>query len=140
MTRRARVTLLNLVLIAMGGALVHRAVTPAAGVAGAARPNIVFVLTDDLSWNLVQYMPNVLAMQQEGTTFTRYFVTDSLCCPSRSSIFTGRFPHTTGVYTNNQRDGGYAGFLSHGNEPLTFAVALQRGGYLTAMMGKYLNG
>ncbi|HYB73145.1 MAG TPA: sulfatase [Candidatus Sulfotelmatobacter sp.] len=113
---------------------------PDAHAAAARAPNIVFVLTDDLSWNLVQYMPNVLAMQREGTTFSNYFVTDSLCCPSRSSIFTGKFPHTTGVYTNNQRDGGYAAFLSHGNEPLTFAVALQRGGYRTAMLGKYLNG
>ena len=47
------------------------------------RPNIVFVLTDDLSWNLVQYMPHVLKMQQDGVTFANYFVTDSLCCPSR---------------------------------------------------------
>jgi N-acetylglucosamine-6-sulfatase len=104
------------------------------------KPNIVFILTDDLALNLVPYMPNVLAMEKEGTTFANYFVTDSLCCPSRSSIFTGKFPHNTGVFTNNARDGGYATFLAHGNEPLTFAVALQRGGYQTAMLGKYLNG
>ena len=140
MMRWRRVTLPSLVLIAVGVALAHHGATPDARAAGTKRPNIVFVLTDDLSWNLVQYMPNVQAMQREGTTFSRYFVTDSLCCPSRSSIFTGRFPHTTGVYTNNARDGGYAGFLSHGNEPLTFAAALQRGGYRTAMLGKYLNG
>ena len=49
--------------------------------APARRPNIVFVLTDDLAMNLVQYMPRVLRMQQEGVTFGNYFVTDSLCCP-----------------------------------------------------------
>ncbi len=140
MKRRAGATLACMVLIGVGVAFAHHWAAPDARAAGAKRPNIVFVLTDDLSWNLVPYMPNVLAMQQDGTTFSSYFVTDSLCCPSRSSIFTGKFPHTTGVYTNNQRDGGYAAFLAHGNEPLTFAVALQRGGYRTAMLGKYLNG
>ncbi len=44
----------------------------------AKKPNIVFILTDDLSTNLIQYMPNVLAMQKEGTTFANYFVTDSV--------------------------------------------------------------
>src|SRR5436190_19607929 len=44
------------------------------------RPNIVFVLTDDLAWNLVPYMPHVLAMERRGATFTNYFVSDSLCC------------------------------------------------------------
>ena len=55
------------------------------------------MLTDDLSWNLLPYMPQVQALQREGTTLRRYFVTDSLCCPSRASIFTGRYPHSTGV-------------------------------------------
>ena len=58
----------------------------------AQHPNIVFILTDDLSNNLVQYMPHVSQMQKNGVTFANYFVTDSLCCPSRSSIFTGVFP------------------------------------------------
>ena len=40
------------------------------------RPNFVFVLTDDLSWNLVSHMPNLLAMQQAGTTMSRYYVVD----------------------------------------------------------------
>ena len=104
------------------------------------KPNIVFILTDDLASNLVPYMPNVLEMEKGGTTFSNYFVTDSLCCPSRSSIFTGKLPHNTGVFTNTMPDGGYEAFVEHGNEALTFAVALQRAGYKTAMMGKYLNG
>ena len=57
-------------------------------------PNIVFILTDDLSMNLVQFMPHVLEMEKQGATFANYFVTDSLCCPSRSSIFTGAFRTT----------------------------------------------
>ena len=106
----------------------------------AAKPNIIFILTDDLAWNLVQYMPNVQAMQRDGLTFTNYFVTDSLCCPSRSSILTGKLPHDTQVFTNTPPFGGYESFNAHGNEAHTFAVALQSGGYRTAMLGKYLNG
>jgi N-acetylglucosamine-6-sulfatase len=105
-----------------------------------AHPNIVFVLTDDLALNLVQYMPHVLEMQENGANFLNYFVTDSLCCPSRSSIFTGRYPHTTGVFKNQGPDGGYQAFVDQGNERAAFAVALFAAGYRTAMMGKYLNG
>jgi N-acetylglucosamine-6-sulfatase len=103
-------------------------------------PNIVFILTDDLTWNLVQYMPHVLEMQNTGVAFTNYFVTDSLCCPSRSSIFTGRYPHDTGVFRNVGPDGGYLAFVKHGNDRATFATALSAAGYRTAMLGKYLNG
>src|ERR1700753_610067 len=62
------------------------------------RPNIVFVLTHDLSENLVAYRPQVQALQNEGVTFDNQFVTDSVCCASRSSIFTGLYPHDTHVY------------------------------------------
>jgi arylsulfatase A-like enzyme len=104
------------------------------------RPNIVFILTDDLAWNLVQYMPHVLRMQREGVTFANYFVTDSLCCPSRSSIFTGRYPHDTGIFRNVGQDGGYLAFRNRGHEQATFATALAAVGHRTAMLGKYLNG
>src|ERR1700753_1291445 len=104
----------------------HAATTQAAA---AAPPNIVFVLTDDLSWNLVQYMPQVQQLQSDGMTFTNYTVTDSLCCPSRSSIFTGNFPHDTGVFTNGGNDGGYATFNAKGNESHTFAADLTAQGY-----------
>jgi arylsulfatase A-like enzyme len=113
---------------------------PQAAAAVGKRPNIVFILTDDLSLDLVQYMPHVVKMQQEGVTFANYFVTDSLCCPSRSSIFTGRFPHDTGIFRNTGNDGGFAAFHSRHEEQSTFATALAAAGYRTAMLGKYLNG
>ena len=105
----------------------------------ATRTNVVFVLADDLSANLVQYMPNVKALAGDGTTFSQYTVTDSLCCPSRSSILTGRFPHNTGVFTNSGDDGGF-GVFQREQERDTFATTLRGQGYRTAMMGKYLNG
>jgi N-acetylglucosamine-6-sulfatase len=103
-------------------------------------PNIIFVLTDDLDWSLVQYMPHVEKLREQGTTFTNYFVTDSLCCPSRASIFTGRYPHDTGIFTNGGPDGGFKLFHSSAEESDTFATRLHDHGYLTALMGKYLNG
>ena len=80
------------------------------------RPNIVFILTDDLSWNLVKYMPQVRRMEREGMTFDNYTVTDSLCCPSRATIFTGDFPHDTKVFTNTPAHGGFATFHRRGEE------------------------
>jgi arylsulfatase A-like enzyme len=100
----------------------------------------VFVLTDDLSWNLVRHMPQVRALQKAGSTMSRYYVVDSLCCPSRAAIFTGEYPHDDGVFTNAGSDGGYRAYNRHGNPRKSFAVALQKSGYRTAMMGKYLNG
>jgi N-acetylglucosamine-6-sulfatase len=106
------------------------------------RPNIVFILTDDLSWNLInaRFAPHIVQLEKRGETFTHYFVADSLCCPSRSTIFTGLFPHDTQVFTNMPPFGGYQKFQSEGLVKKTFADALSNEGYATSMMGKYLNG
>jgi N-acetylglucosamine-6-sulfatase len=104
------------------------------------RANVVFVLTDDLSWDLVRYMPHVRALEHRGVTFTNYTVTDSLCCPSRSSMLSGRLPHDTRVFTNTGADGGFKVFHARHEERSTFATDLAGRGYRTAMMGKYLNG
>ena len=105
-------------------------------------PNIVFILADDLSWNLVnrRFMPHVAALERRGETFDHYFVADSLCCPSRATIFTGDYPHDTHVLANLGRLGGYGQFQRQGLGQRTFAVALQRRGYATSLLGKYLNG
>jgi N-acetylglucosamine-6-sulfatase len=138
---RLRVTIVAAAAMLIGAAaLAVAAARPAGSAATAKKPNIVFVLTDDLAWNLVKYMPHVQALQKDGMTFSRYYVTDSLCCPSRSSIFSGRFPHDTWVFTNMSPDGGFGRFQSGGEERSTFATALQAAHYRTAMMGKYLNG
>ena len=108
---------------------------PATLRAGPRHPNIVFVLTDDLSMDLLPYMPQVHQLQNEGMTFRNYFVSDSLCCPSRSSIFTGEFPHDTGVFTNSGAMGGLTAFYQPDDEDRTFNVALHAEGDRTAMMG-----
>lgn len=130
-------------VLALASCSASAAVHPAAARPDArpdTRPNIVYVLTDDLAGNLVKYMPQVQRMRQQGLDFGNYYVTDSLCCPSRSTTFTGKFPHNTGVYTNQGSDGGYQTFNAKGNQNSTYATALRAKGYRTAMMGKYLNG
>jgi arylsulfatase A-like enzyme len=104
------------------------------------KPNIIFILTDDYASNLVDFMPNLKAMQKEGVTFSNYYVSNSLCCPSRSSIFTGMLPHNSGVETNTKPNGGYDAYTEHADAQKSFCVALQHAGYKTAMMGKFLNG
>jgi N-acetylglucosamine-6-sulfatase len=103
------------------------------------QPNIVFVLTDDLTSDLLPYMPNVRRLARRGTSFSNYFVTDSLCCPSRASILTGEYPHDTGIFRNSGPDGGFLAFRALGLEQDTYATNLQSVGYRTALMGKYLN-
>jgi N-acetylglucosamine-6-sulfatase len=105
-----------------------------------AKANIVFVLVDDLSSDLVEYMPTFRELAKFGVTFSNYFVTDSLCCPSRASILTGRFPHNTGVFRNTGADGGYLVFRNRGEDKDTFATSFKAAGYRTAFYGKYLNG
>lgn len=102
--------------------------------------NIVLVLTDDLTANLIPYMPHVVAMERSGTTFPNYIVDESLCCPSRTSMLTGAYPHDTQILSNLPPTGGYAKFHDLGWENHTFATSLSTAGYRTALMGKYLNG
>ena len=104
------------------------------------RPNIVLILTDDQRWDSLADMPAVQRLLVDrGTTFTNAFTTDPLCCPSRASILTGTYPHTTGVYRNSGRHGGWDAFREHA-EASTIATWLQDAGYRTAMFGKYFNG
>ena len=110
--------------------------SPAGAQAQAQRPNIVLILTDDQRWDTVSAMPTVQTeLVGKGVNFSNGFVVNSLCCPSRASILTGQYSHSTGVYTNTGNRGLWA-FREHE----TVAPALQAAGYTTAYVGKYLNG
>ena len=126
------------VVLTPGGSATARA-TPAVN---PQQPNIILILTDDqdLLLGSLDVMPNVRALlTRQGTSFSHFLVPLSLCCPSRASILTGRYAHTTQIYTNDLPDGGFPRFHELGYEEETIAVALQAAGYRTAMMGKYLN-
>ena len=107
----------------------------------AARPNIVFILADDMRQDDLKYMPKTRALfGEEGMTFNNAFVANSLCCPSRATIMRGQYSHNSGVWTNRDgSDGGWEGYKLNENEQRNVATRLQAGGYRTALIGKYLN-
>ena len=110
--------------------------------AATARPNVVFILTDDqdLLLHSLDFMPRTRALiAQQGMTFQQDFVPLSLCCPSRSTILTGLYPHNHKIYNNRAPDGGFAKFEALGHEETTIATALHAAGYRTALFGKYMN-
>ncbi len=123
-----------------GGCGESASALPPGGPGAETRPNIVYVLADDLSWDLLRYMPQVRRMQRDGMTFRQFIVSDSLCCSSRATILTGAYPHNTQVLSNTRPEGGYWAFRKYGALKRSVAIALQRAGYRTALMGKYLNG
>jgi len=103
------------------------------------RPNVVFILTDDLSSNLVPHMAEVTALARDGVSFDNFIVSDPQCCPSRATILTGKYPHNTEVESNDWPTGGFGMFTKH-NEEASLGPYLQAAGYRTGLMGKYLNG
>ena len=116
---------------------------PELGQVSRARPNIIFVLTDDLDRNLgtLEQLPKLKAMLAgQGLTFTNMFVTESLCCPSRSSIQRSQYVHNHQVLGNAPPDGGFQKFYNLKEDQSTVATWLKAAGYHTGYMGKYLNG
>jgi N-acetylglucosamine-6-sulfatase len=100
------------------------------------RPDIVLIVTDDQRWDTLRFMPTVQhELAERGTTFRNAFVVNSLCCPSRASILTGNYSHTTGVYTISPPYGGFPAF----DPSSTLATWLSDAGYHTGLVGKYLN-
>ena len=103
------------------------------------RPNIVLILTDDQRWDQLGSMPTVDSrLVGKGVDFVNGFVVDPLCCPSRTTILTGKYSHSTGIYWNAPPHGGFEDFRHE--EGSTVATWLHAGGYRTALVGKYLNG
>ena len=105
--------------------------------AQANRPNIVFVLVDDLRWDALgctghphAKTPNVDRIAREGVRFTNAFVTTPLCSPARASFLTGRYVHSHGVTGNGDNAA-----LSH--KLITFPRQLHDAGYETAYVCKW---
>ena len=106
-----------------------------------ARPNILFVMTDDMPENLLNRMPEVdRRIVSEGIRFRNAYVSQSLCCPSRASILTGMYPHNTGVWSNGGPHGGVDAFRERGLEQRSVAIWLTGNDYKTGLVGKYMNG
>jgi len=101
------------------------------------RPNILVIMTDDQSRADVAKMPNVRRLlAAKGTTFANAVDSFPLCCPSRATFITGQYAHNHGVIGNFYPYGWY-GMKLRGN---ILPAWLQRAGYDTALIGKWLNG
>lgn len=105
------------------------------------RPNIVMIVTDDQENATLRFMPKTRALlSRQGVQFNDAQVSDSLCCPSRATILTGQYAHNHRVRDNAPPLGGWHAFNANGAEAKALPVAMQRAGYNTSFVGKYLNG
>lgn len=104
---------------------------------GPSKPNIVFVLVDDLRWddlscagNAFVKTPNIDRIAREGAQFRNAFSVTPLCSPSRASILTGQFTHNHGILDNTERG-------EQSKHLKTFPQELHGAGYETAFFGKW---
>jgi N-acetylglucosamine-6-sulfatase len=133
-----RILVLSGSLVLLAGIAAAQSVSAGArSVQQRVRPNVVVIMTDDQTVESLRVMGNVKTLlADQGTTFDNSFATFSLCCPSRATFLTGQYAHNHGVMGNAPPDGGYAKLDSSNTLP----VWLQRAGYHTVHIGKYLNG
>ncbi len=104
------------------------------------RPNILFIMTDQQSADVMScrmgrrylHTPAMDGLARDGVLFSRAYASNPLCMPLRNSLFTGRYPHETGVTKNARPPGGQLGeqFVSMG-------TYLRNAGYTTAYSGKW---
>jgi len=105
--------------------------------AQSARPNIVVIMTDDQTVDDLIAMPATRrAFIRHGVSFANSTVSYPVCCPSRATYLTGRYAHNHGVMGLYLPTGGYARF----NDQDALPVWMQRAGYRTTHIGKYMNG
>jgi arylsulfatase A len=122
--------------------LLLQAGTTVAQQAKAIRPNIIFILADDLGYGdlgcygqqLIK-TPNLDAMAKHGLRFTQFYAGTAVCAPSRSSLLTGQHTGHTPVRGNR-------GVEPEGQWPIpdsavTIAEVLRKGGYATGDFGKW---
>jgi N-acetylglucosamine-6-sulfatase len=112
----------------------------------ASKPNIIFILTDDMRKDDLKYMTETnTLLANEGMSFKNAFVSNPLCCPTRATIMRGQYAHNTGIWYNVNHynpegfDGGWEGYERNGYEQENVATHLQEAGYETGLFGKYLN-
>ncbi|UJA20993.1 sulfatase [Thermoleophilia bacterium SCSIO 60948] len=136
---RALFSSLALTAIGLGFAMLREPSASAAREEARAdkRPNFVVVMTDDqdlLSMRKMRTTKRVLG--RGGVEFENFYASYPLCSPSRATLLTGQYAHNHGVRGNHPPDGGYGQFDDRGTAPR----ALQRDGYRTGFIGKFMNG
>ena len=110
------------------------------------RPNILFVLCDDLGYNDVGFngstdiiTPELDKLANDGVTFTSAYVAHPFCGPSRASILTGRYPHEMGVAFNLHSNSSMndADNMGIPTDETYMSKVLQDAGYHTSAFGKW---
>jgi arylsulfatase A-like enzyme len=97
-----------------------------------ARPNVLIILTDDQRVDTMGVLPRTRSWFADvGTTFSNTFATTPLCCPSRATIFSGRYAHNHEVLGNLDAE--------RLDQQFTIQRYLSDAGYRTAISGKFLN-
>src|SRR5688500_11625953 len=87
------------------------------------RPNIVYIVADDLDAQSIAYMPRLQSLLvDQGLTFANAFVTTSVCCPSQTSMLTGKYAHNHQIKFNIPPLGGFQKFKDMGGESSTIAT------------------
>jgi choline-sulfatase len=102
------------------------------------KPNILLIITDQLSAESMSFnlgdkyvkTPNMDHLADHGVSFTNAYCANPLCVPSRSSMFTGRYPHELGIQTNNEK------LLDPVAFP-TLGTIFKNAGYETGYVGKW---
>lgn len=133
MRRLATVALVTVTAVAASAAAAPRAEDSAvpADVGSVGRPNVLLIITDDQRKG-VEVMPALKnRIRNGGTKYPNAYATTPVCCPSRSSIFTGKYSHNHEVVDNKA-----AGQL---DPTTTIQHFLRKAGYRTGIVGKYLN-
>jgi N-acetylglucosamine-6-sulfatase len=132
------VAMLTVVLVLSGDGLLRE--NQQAEAQSVDRPNIVFIMTDDLDERSMEKLGGIRnIMGSNGTTFQNAYVTYSLCCPSRATILRGQYPHNHDIVGNVQPLGGEAKFRSSDLDRSTLATWLHDASYQTKYIGKYMN-
>lgn len=109
---------------------------------GAQKPNVLFIISDDLNTRIGPYMeiadhtPNLDKLASRGMRFTRTYCQYPLCGPSRASLMSGLYPETNGILKNNDRPGSYRVETPALAGHPTLAGFFRQQGYYTARVSK----
>lgn len=99
------------------------------------KPNIIFILSDDhtnkaigIYGNKLAKTPHIDRIAKEGALFNNFFVTNSICGPSRAALLTGKYSHVNGFISNDKK---------FNIDQFIFSRSLEDSGYQTAWIGKW---
>ena len=117
------------------------------------KPNIVFIMVDDMGWKDVGFMgsnyyetSNIDKLADQGIVFSNAYANAPNCAPTRACLMTGQYTPRHGIYTVNNSDRGESRYrklipipntTTLDNSFVTLAETMRSAGYRTGMMGKW---